>query len=291
MIDNKVSDKVVWEDGVTPDSSYTPIGQPSFSQPQMMFCYKCNNVIPRDSAFCPYCQIKLFTECPKCGAKCSTQYPACNQCGTNRAEYLSALRKEEERKEKIERERKRQREELEYAQLKREHQKRLDKARDEEAYIAKNKEIMATPEYQSTFSIVEEIFGNAYEKKNKQCELFQKLFFLFGVLPFIPCIIMFFVDEPQASLFVAIGILFIPLISLVIPYNKVYYNRTIYLNECYRKYMSEKRDYDKDMLTQDLIDMVKYQGLDRLSDCCIIAYRKKHNLPINYKLHSLRKSR
>ena len=92
IVDKNVSDKVVWENGVTHDNDFTPTisqPQPEFhSQSQKMFCYNCNNVIPSNSTFCPYCQIKLFAECPKCGTKYSSQYPACNQCGTNREEYL-----------------------------------------------------------------------------------------------------------------------------------------------------------------------------------------------------------
>ena len=101
MVDKNVSDKVVWENGLTPDNDFTPAMSQArsefqpYSQPQMMFCYKCNNVIPGNSTFCPYCQIKLFVECPKCGAKYSSQYPACNQCGTNREEYLKTQRQEQ----------------------------------------------------------------------------------------------------------------------------------------------------------------------------------------------------
>lgn len=116
MVDKNVSDKVVWENGVTPDNDFTPaMSQPRsefhpYSQPQMMFCYKCNNVIPGNSNYCPYCQIKLLTECPKCGVKYSSQYPVCNQCGTNRLEYLELEKKEQERKAAIVRENIRQRE-------------------------------------------------------------------------------------------------------------------------------------------------------------------------------------
>lgn len=109
MGNNKVSEKAVWEGSISPDNDTPSIGSQMQAQPQMMFCYKCNNVIPGNSTFCPYCQIKLFTECPKCGAKYSSQYPACGQCGTNREEYLRAQRREQERKEAIERENRRKR--------------------------------------------------------------------------------------------------------------------------------------------------------------------------------------
>ena len=95
MSNNKVSEKAVWEGSISPDNDTPSIGSHMQAQSQMMFCYKCNNVIPGNSTFCPYCQIKLFVECPKCGAKYSSQYPACNQCGTNREEYLKTQRQEQ----------------------------------------------------------------------------------------------------------------------------------------------------------------------------------------------------
>lgn len=94
LYDKKVSEKVVWEGTITSEesSSFTPQMQ---TNNQMMFCYKCNNVIPGNSKFCPFCQVKLFTECPKCGVIYSSQYPACYQCGTKREEYLQTQRKEQ----------------------------------------------------------------------------------------------------------------------------------------------------------------------------------------------------
>ena len=101
MYDNKVSEKVIWEGAISPEDETPIIASQKQNQPQMMFCYKCNNVIPGDSKYCPCCQIKLYTKCPKCGAKYSTQYPFCNQCGTNRQKYLQWQRKEQKRKENI----------------------------------------------------------------------------------------------------------------------------------------------------------------------------------------------
>lgn len=126
-MNNKISEKAVWENGITADEpDYTsvsqPIQPPVQSQPQMMFCYNCNQVIPANSAFCPWCQTELFTQCPKCGNKYSSQYPACNQCGTNKKEYLLAQsilatqkKKEQEEKQRQERikEEERRRQELE----------------------------------------------------------------------------------------------------------------------------------------------------------------------------------
>ena len=72
MSNNKVSEKAIWEGSISPDNDVPSWGSQMQTQPQMMFCYKCNNVIPNNSKFCPYCQIKLFTECPKCGTSYSS---------------------------------------------------------------------------------------------------------------------------------------------------------------------------------------------------------------------------
>ena len=36
-----------------------------------IICYKCYNVIPVDSEYCPCCKTKLFETCPKCGHRYS----------------------------------------------------------------------------------------------------------------------------------------------------------------------------------------------------------------------------
>ena len=95
IYDDTVSEKAIWEGSITPDNDTPSFASQMQSQPQMMFCYKCNQVIPADSKFCPYCQIELYVICPKCGVKYSSQYPICNQCGTNRQEYLKWQREEE----------------------------------------------------------------------------------------------------------------------------------------------------------------------------------------------------
>ena len=99
IYDDTVSEKAVWEGDITSDeiTARSPQIQRQ-TQSQMMFCYKCNNVIPGDSKFCPYCQTELYVICPKCGVKYSSQYPICNQCGTNRQEYLKWQREEETRR-------------------------------------------------------------------------------------------------------------------------------------------------------------------------------------------------
>lgn len=161
MSRDKVSEKAIWEDSITPDSNPSPIV--SQTQPQMILCYKCNNPIPNDSNYCPYCQVKLYTECPKCGVKYSSQYPFCNQCGTNREEYLRLQREEQERRDAIERENKRRQEILEREKQERVRQEELriaeEKAKEEQAkaeFEAKNREIMETEEYKSTYSLLTE---------------------------------------------------------------------------------------------------------------------------------------
>ena len=176
-MDNKVSKKAIWEGAISPDNDTPSIGSQMQTQPQMMFCYKCNNVIPGNSTFCPYCQIKLFVECPKCGTKYSSQYPACNNCGTNREEYLRAQRREQERKEAIERENRRKRLEEERqkkeAEAERERQellRRYEQQENERAYRKENDEIMKTKEYETTYSLINEALkrfeGRCKQKRN-----------------------------------------------------------------------------------------------------------------------------
>lgn len=302
---DKVSEKAIWEGSIPSEDENTQFSPFPQSQPQMMFCYKCNNVIPSDSKYCPCCKVELFTTCPKCGAKYSSQYHICNQCGTDRDEYLQAQRIEQEKKEAVEREMRRKKEveerkrkeadaERERQEMLRRYEQEANKKKQKNAYVAENNEITKTAEYKSAYSALKEIFANAFEMHNKKFKLISILACLSMVLPFIPIILFSIIcidrssDASDIGFFIAIGILFIPLIVLVILSNIVYYDRTRYLKKCYTQYISDKQDYDEGLLTQDLIDMAKYQGFDRLSDCCLIAYRKKHGLDVNYKWHNLK---
>ena len=95
---NKISEKAVWDN--LPPSDDETLSSPLYGQPiqpQMMFCYKCSQVIPANSAYCPWCQTELFITCPKCGNKYSSQYPSCNHCGVNRSQYLEEERQKKER--------------------------------------------------------------------------------------------------------------------------------------------------------------------------------------------------
>ena len=260
------------------------------TQPQMMFCYKCNNVIPGNSTFCPYCQIKLFVECPKCGAKYSSQYPACNNCGTNREEFLQMQRREAERKAAIERENRRRQEieerkrkEAEEEKERQERLKRYEREASErqqkEAYIKENAEIIKTKEYKTVYSLLNDAFVTC-DLKNKQIFLF--ITFLCGV-----GYIWSFLNtneelEGLANLYILIGFSLLLILRAILGSDKKkekFLLQYIYRNNC----------CDKDFITNSFIKMVCYQGKERLEDCCIIAYREKHKLPINYKWHNLRR--
>ena len=256
MHDNKVSEKAIWEGAITPDNDTPPIGSQMQTQSQMMFCYKCNNVIPSNSTFCPYCQIKLFTECPKCGTKYSSQYPACNNCGTNREEYLRAQRREQERKEAIERENRRQK----------------------EAYIEGNEEIKKTKEYKDTYSLL----SKAIENHRKRSIDMQWIF-----APLYTIIIMFLLFCLHTALGVILGFI----LGLVLPFfsDSIIEKANLKIYKKYlQKYISRNNNYNNHIVTQNLIDMVLYQGEEKLSECCIIAYRERYGLPINYKWHNVR---
>lgn len=303
-MDNKVSEKAIWEGAITPDNDTPSLGSQIQAQPQMMFCYKCNNVIPNNSTYCPYCQIKLYTECPKCGIKYSSQYPACNQCGTNRQEYIALQQRERERKEAIEREKRRQQEIEERKRLEakrkkkeaeeeKERQDRLKRyeqqsseKQQKEAYLRENEEIKKTKEYETTYSILREALTVLDDKKNKN----TNIAFLLHSLIYIYLVISYIIDlaNRNMELFSTIGIIIflIGIIGLIV--NAVGRNVREWQEEYLMHYAISDSRYQESLITKHIISMVWYQGKDRLSDCCIIAYRKKHGLNINYKWHSMR---
>lgn len=280
MNDNKVSEKAIWEGSITPDNDIPSLGAQMQSQPQMMFCYKCNNVIPGDSKYCPRCQIKLYVTCPKCGVEYSSQYSNCNQCGTNREEYLRAQRIEQERKAAIERENRRQKEIAEQkrleeerkrkeAEAERERQKRMQR----EVYCKENAEITRTKEYESTYSILSEAFQD-YKKRT------INMGFIYVPLFTITIMFALFCIHPVLGF----------ILMIVLPFFSDDIIDEANLKKCRKhlqKYISSNNNHNNHLATPDLIDMVSYQGKERLSDCCIIAYRKKYGLSINYEWHDL----
>lgn len=78
-------------------STPMPQSSPSSSIPPFssMICWKCGEVIPSESKFCPRCREELFVYCPKCGHKYSAQYTYCNQCG---ADHEGNLKEKEPRR-------------------------------------------------------------------------------------------------------------------------------------------------------------------------------------------------
>lgn len=48
---------------------------------ETMVCYNCNEIIPTDSKFCPFCGQKLNIECTNCGHIFSSRFLFCNHCG------------------------------------------------------------------------------------------------------------------------------------------------------------------------------------------------------------------
>ena len=193
MSDNKVSEKAIWEGTITPDDDTPSLGSQMQTQPQMMFCYKCNNVIPGDSKYCPRCQIKLYVTCPKCGVEYSSQYSNCNQCGTNREEYLRAQRIEQERKAAIERENRRQIEIAEQKRLEEERKRKeaeeekkrqvdLQRWRVQEAIRREQELIKATPEFKEAYAYLCELNQRKEEyEKGQNTIIFQRLAII-GVL-------------------------------------------------------------------------------------------------------------
>lgn len=296
MVDNKVSDKVVWEEGVTSDNDFSPtVSQPQsafqpMSQPQMMFCYKCNNVIPSDSKYCPCCKIELYTVCPKCGVKYSSQYPICSQCGTDRQEYLHLQRKEQERIERIKREERIKQEKLERERQEKERQERLkqyaqqeSERQQKEAYLAENKEIIKTAEYISLHSL----FTNAFNAFNNKCSKMNRLLWGSMILVWIYLFLDYLVFDlanQNMELFFTIVIILCLLMILAGIICVVYRNSTSCREHYLQQYIFSRNDYDKSIVTTDLIKMVN-GGRFGLSNCCIIAYREKHGLPVIYRWH------
>ena len=285
MNEDKVSEKAIWEGSITLDREPSPIA--SQTQSQMMFCYKCNNVIPDNSNYCPYCKVKLYTECPKCGVKYSSQYPFCNQCGTNRDEYLRLQREEQERRDAIERENRRRQEILEREKQERERQERLriaeEKAREEQAkaeFEAKNREIMETEEYKSTYSLLTEAIS-CYDKKARKLGIVAWTSYTISalILSLLPIILLDVFWIP-----IAIGFILMILIGCCIRiYND---NEYKYRRKFLLKYVLERNVCYNKKEIRYIIDVLWDVSEQVVSHRCIIAYRKKHGLPIKEEMSS-----
>lgn len=252
MHDNKVSEKAIWEGTITPDESPTTVSQMQ-TQSQMMFCYKCDQVIPGNSTYCPYCQVKLFTECPNCGAKYSSQYPSCSQCGINREEYLYAKQKEKKAK---------------------------------EAYFAENAMIMETCEYKSLhFLLLKAVKAYIIHYKIKEifmvviCVGFAMVvYFVILSLARSITLLVFIASVLSLTICLILGAL---VCSVFMEDSEK--KRMKFLSQ----YISSKNVPDNDMLQyvlKRLYEVPTTDGmLNYLSQWCIEAYRAKMGLPIHHK--------
>lgn len=265
MNDNKVSEKAIWEGTITPDNDTPSLASQMQTQPQMMFCYKCNNVIPGDSNFCPYCQIELYVTCPKCGLKYSSQYPSCSQCGTNREEYIELQRMEQERIDA---------KKQEESKLRRENERRLKEAK--EVYKTENENIIKTEEFQILYSLLSDSLSRFRTRRKIGKVLMIIACILSWTLPFLlmfNCIIIkhwlwgiLIVISPGAT-------------SLVL--DNMLDNDDVERKKRKKfvvRYMRRKVGYDK-----DLFDYVRNQDPDEVGPrrFCINVYRKKKGLQIH----------
>lgn len=291
MSNNKVSEKAIWEGSITPDENVQQAVSHIHTQPQMMFCYKCNNVIPSNSKFCPCCNVVLFTTCPKCGVKYSSQYLICNQCGTNREEYLLAQRREQERKEAIERENRRRQEILEKEKREREQeeafkrwkQQEAERKRQEaerkqqEAYERLIEQIMNTKEYQSTYSILKEAL-ESWRRKHIMIIVLSIVLAAFIMITYKSL-----GDGEPDGAFAIILYLVLPwglTMGILVPLFRLF--NTEKREKYVMQYISKNGSYyDKYILTYVVKQMgdsfykYTYDVLDNLSQWCIDAYRKQ----------------
>ena len=284
MQSNKVSEKVVWDNCIPSDNdSSTQSASQMNTQQQMMFCYKCSNVIPGDSVYCPYCQIKLFTECPKCGAKYSSQYPVCNQCGTNRHDYYENLRRERERKEAIERENRKQKEIKERQRLEeerrkkeaeeeRKRQQRIKAAKQREFYNKENEEIKNTQEYELTYTLIKEAWELTIENNKK----WKRINIIYFTILFILCV-------PTALLPVFFAILSLILIcgSLPLVFIANYFTGDKYCNKIILRYITDYDDCYRKIITTEIIQKIRNAEDEKsLKKICLIICRKKNRLVV-----------
>lgn len=172
---------------------------------QFMVCYKCANVIPVDSEYCPCCRTKLYEVCPKCGHRYSSQYKICNKCGTNKEEYIEeqrkierqqreearqrqeAARKEEEeaRQREIE-EKRRQEQRWKEESERRRRAEELKRQRDEAAKEAELKgKILQSDAYKEASNFINDMHSCVSEKlarRMKRRTIFSNIFKYIGLL-------------------------------------------------------------------------------------------------------------
>ena len=263
MSNNKVSEKAIWEGAISSDDNAQQAVSHIHTQPQMMFCYKCNNVIPSDSTFCPYCQIKLFAECPKCGANYSSQYPACCKCGTNREEYLQRQRREAERKAAIERESRRQREieerKILEAKEEKERQERLKRYEQEARERQEQEFIKGTDEFKYAYDYLCELNRRKEEHNKKQDNIIYKRLAIIGVSWILGLAFMNHLPD-----FINFIIMTTPLWCLLF----LLRSKSIHDITSLKKYCPQTKSFHN-KLTQEIIDIVS-------------EYIASHNIDLDY---------
>ena len=276
IYDDTVSEKAIWEGSITPDNETPSFASQMQSQPQMMFCYKCNQVIPGNSTYCPYCQVKLFTECPKCGAKYSSQYPSCSQCGTNREEFLQRQREWEWKQAEIERKTRLEQE-----------KKEKEKQEKEKAYRAENAEIIKTEEYKSAYAL----FVNAFKALNKITTIIYVIVSIIIISPNLYSMVMLWLSGEYKYLrlfFISIPI-FCLLMVIIFIFVNFYFDEKI-SKKIFLRYISKRDNYDKDIITPKFIKIVntmgEYKFADYFPDYYVISYRRKNKMPIYKSWHS-----
>lgn len=276
MGSNKVSEKAIWEGSITPDNDTPSIAPQMQTQPQMMFCYKCNNVIPADSKFCPCCNVELYTTCPKCGVKYSSKYSICSQCGTNREEYLRAQRREQERKAALERENRRRQENIEREKQERERQEALAQKEQQEKkrrYEAENLKITETKECRLLYGAF-----SAHEKKCGNLAIIA-LLSLFA----LSMLFLWLMDpDKNLELFfgiqITIGMLMIVTLIIV----KICEHSEVVKAKHIIQYIVQYKqsDYDQDILNSVITQIKTSSNItkENLTRWCIEAYRKQKKM-------------
>lgn len=285
-MNDKISEKAVWDELVPSEDEKTSsasFGQSA--QAQMMFCYKCNQVIPANSAFCPWCQTELFVTCPKCGNKYSSQYPACNQCGTNLKVYMleqERLKEERIKKQSQEEERKRNEEEQQKRlRLERARQEEIRKSQLRTRFLSENLEIIKTAEFKKTEKIIGE-FENYYKQQLEEINTSLVTAWVFIVMGVVSMFSIGVFDN-------FIVVLLFEVISFAIAMVCFASADTVKNNKHdikmqFKKYI-EKQVLDKDIrviveASQLLLDKGSVRNnaiLEKKTDFVILSYRKAYN--------------
>lgn len=91
-------------------------------------CPFCQEIIPSDADYCPFCSKKQEETCPRCGHVYPANFPSCPKCGTNRARYFAAIRESQQRQDEAEFKR-RQAEEKRIQQKKKKEQELQERCR------------------------------------------------------------------------------------------------------------------------------------------------------------------